>query len=462
MLHSDILCNLTALNVPSCAVKLIQSYLTNRSMCVRYKGATSSFEKVPGGGPQGGLLTGVLFCLQVNKAGSPCPLPELPALGQAGAQVPALGNDGTEGPAQGQDGVQQPDHGLDRVQGPLQGHYGAQGAAGGQDEAHGPAQELDGAHGPAQWQDGAQGPALSPIPISVNNLPLCHKKDKLHKKSYIDDLTMLEKISLSKLREKQRIIGPLDWHDRFNLTIPEDQSILQHQLHDLVRFTTEHSMVLNSKKTKVFPFNNSKKRDFLPQLSVEPEKHLEVIYQLKLVGVMITSDLSWQTHVNYTIKRVNAKLWQLARFRQLGASREKLIQFYVLKIRSILMFASVCFHFSLTLEQSHKLEIQQKRSFTIILGSEYRSYNNALTLTQLPRLDTLREDACVKWALAAQQNPLHSDLFPLNACDINTRNKKTLKEYLGKTTKFYKSTVPAMTRKLNQILKSHFVCHDPL
>ena len=64
MLHSDILCNLTVLNVPKCAVKLIQSYLTKRTMCVRYKGATSSFEKCPGGGPQGGLLTGVLFCLQ--------------------------------------------------------------------------------------------------------------------------------------------------------------------------------------------------------------------------------------------------------------------------------------------------------------------------------------------------------------------------------------------------------------
>ena len=166
---------------------------------------------------------------------------------------------------------------------------------------------------------------------------------------------------------------------------------------------------------------------------------------------MITSDLSWQTHVDYTIKRVNGKIWQLVRFRQLGASREKLIQFYVLKIRSILMFASVCFHFSLTLEQSHKLEMQQKKSFAIILGSDYRSYSNALTLTQLPRLDTLREDASVKCALAAQQNPFHTDLFPLNVCDINTRNKKTFKEYLCKTTKFYKSAVPAMTRKLNRI-----------
>ena len=35
MLHSDILCNLDALNVPKCATKLIKSYLTRRSMCVK-------------------------------------------------------------------------------------------------------------------------------------------------------------------------------------------------------------------------------------------------------------------------------------------------------------------------------------------------------------------------------------------------------------------------------------------
>ena len=35
MLNSDILCNLYALNVPKCAIKLIKSYLTRQSMCVR-------------------------------------------------------------------------------------------------------------------------------------------------------------------------------------------------------------------------------------------------------------------------------------------------------------------------------------------------------------------------------------------------------------------------------------------
>ena len=142
MLHSDILCNLSALNVPKCAVKLIQSYLTRRTMCVRYKGATSSFEKCPGGGPQGGLLTGVLFCLQVNKAGRPCPTPELPAL----------------------------------------------------------------------RQDFAQHPALELTPNLVGPVPLCHQKENMHKKLFIDDLTLLEKIYLSKLIRKVPIIGPPNWH----------------------------------------------------------------------------------------------------------------------------------------------------------------------------------------------------------------------------------------------------------
>ena len=121
------------------------------------------------------------------------------------------------------------------------------------------------------------------------------------------------------------------------------------------------------------------------------------------------------------------------------------------------MFASVCFHHSLTLEQSQKLELQQKRSLAVILGSEYQSYSHSLTLTFLPRLDFLREKACLKWAIAAQGNPLHTDLFPLNPCQIETRNKKKFMEYRCITTKFYKSAVPAMTRQLNKVMWSHLL-----
>ena len=114
------------------------------------------------------------------------------------------------------------------------------------------------------------------------------------------------------------------------------------------------------------------------------------------------------------------------------------------------MFGSFCFHSSLTQELSHKLELQQRRSLAVILGSQYRNYRHALSLTSLPRLDTLREEACLKWALRAQENPLHTDIFPLNNSQVNTRYRSKFREYLCFSSKYYNSAVPYMTRALNQ------------
>ena len=151
----------------------------------------------------------------------------------------------------------------------------------------------------------------------------------------------------------------------------------------------------------------------MPQLSIEEGVYLEVINQLKLVGLVINTSLTWQDHIDYTVSRVNSVIWQLVRFKQLGAPRDKLLTLYILKVRSILMFGAVCFHSSLPLELSRKLELQQKRCLAVILGSEYQSYSYALSLTLLPRLDTLREQTCLKWAIKNQLDPKHTHLFPL-------------------------------------------------
>ena len=142
--------------------------------------------------------------------------------------------------------------------------------------------------GPAAWlEEGEESAARmekdEPPP------PPCHSVPKLHKKSFIDDLTLLEKISLSDLIEKKRIIGPLNYHDRFNLMLPQNKSILQHQICDLEIFTKERHMKLNSRKTKCIPFNNSLTKDFMPEIRMDGDQCIEVIYQLKLVGLVINS-----------------------------------------------------------------------------------------------------------------------------------------------------------------------------
>ena len=67
-------------------------------------------------------------------------------------------------------------------------------------------------------------------------------------------------------------------------------------------------------------------------------------------------------------------------------------------------------------------EVQAKgyaeRSLALILGSQYLSYYNALSLTSLPRLDTLRVKATLKWAIKAQRNILHSPYAPIYLLDL--------------------------------------------
>ena len=399
-------------------------------MCVRYMGVESTFKRCPGGGPQGGLLTGLLFIVQVNKAGRPCS--PLPSLGQIPAIQPTTDSLGPDVPPPKQKHAQvSVDHCNDFEEPTL-----------GQQPELPPASDTQGPEMPSQRQN-------------LVELPLCHSQDKLNKKSFVDDLTLLERISLSKLETKERIIGPLNFHDRFSLYLPPSLSILQHQLDDLKIYTKEHFMKLNSLKTKAMPYINSKTKDFMPQLQLDEESFLEVIYEIKLVGLVLTSDLQWTSHINYTVTRVTKAIWQLVRFKQLGAPREKLRTLYILKIRSILMFGAVCYHSALTQELSKKLEMQQKRSLAVILGKEYTSYSHALSILNLPRLDELRETASLKWAIKSQQDPKHSNLFRPNT--NNTRQKSRFIEPLCRTTKYYKSAIPSMTRALNQ----HYRANNP-
>ena len=82
------------------------------------------------------------------------------------------------------------------------------------------------------------------------------------KKKYVDDLSLLESIDLkATLVPSPPIIGPPNLHELPGLSLPPDLSILQHQLEDLLVFTDKNKMKINFKKTKILPFNFSKKFD---------------------------------------------------------------------------------------------------------------------------------------------------------------------------------------------------------
>ena len=375
--HNVIVTILADLNIPTCALRLITSYLSQRKMCVRYNGAESDEQDIPGGGPQGGLLIVILFDMQVNMAGAPCPVPSLLPLGH-------------EGP------------------------------------------EID--------------------PQQAGPLPLCHLKEKTMKKKYVDDLSLLESINLiSTLVPAPPIIGPSNLHEQPGLVLPADQSVLQHQLADLLVFTDDNKMKINFKKTKIIPFNTTKKYDFLPQLHFPGSEPLEVIYETRLLGVILTSNLSWTAHVNDISRRATGKLWVLMRFKSLGGTTEQLLKVFQTRIRSTLEFAAPVFHSGLTQDQSRQIESVQKKAFAIILGRSYTSYEVALLSLKQERLDMRRLNISLKFALKCTASSKHKSMFPANPFyRANIRNAKPFLEHTCHTSRYYNSPIPSLARLLNK------------
>ena len=205
------------------------------------------------------------------------------------------------------------------------------------------------------------------------------------------------------------------------------------------------------KKTQAMPFNFSKSRVFSPQLSIEGSDNIEVVHQTKLLGLKITSDLSWAEHVDYICKKAARNLWILIRFKKLGASTDKLLSVYLLKIRSLLEYAAPVFHSSLTIDQSNQLETIQKKALSIIYGNGYVHYKSALDEAGLQRLDVRRDLISLQFAIKSSQNPRHSHMFPTNPnLRLNSRAPKPFLEHKCKTTRYYKSAIPSMARLLNK------------
>ena len=73
--HSLLIQDLFDMHTPAWLLRIIISYLSNRSMFLTYKGAQSTEKLLPGGGPQGAFLGGIIFMLKYNGAFLRPPIP---------------------------------------------------------------------------------------------------------------------------------------------------------------------------------------------------------------------------------------------------------------------------------------------------------------------------------------------------------------------------------------------------
>ena len=207
-------------------------------------------------------------------------------------------------------------------------------------------------------------------------------------------------------------------------------------------------MVVNKPKTFGIKFNTARNWDFPLELHFSDGSNVNVISEHRLLGVIITDNLKWEKNTEFICTKARQKLWVLRRLDQHHFSQWQLYDVYQKEIRSILEMCAPVWHSSLTKSQSGKIENIQKLAFRIILKNNYQNYANACTLLGTETLKERRVKLCTKFALKNLDSS-HSFFKKVDPQAPQTRNKKKVVEFKCNTNRFYRSSLPYLSRLIN-------------
>ncbi len=188
---------------------------------------------------------------------------------------------------------------------------------------------------------------------------------KVHK--YIDDITITETI-----------------------TSPP-QTKLQETFDSIVNWSAENSMKVNAKKTKEMLISFKQDKPDTPPIICDSTA-LQTVNSYKILGIMVSSDMTWKEHTEYTYSRASPRLYYLRQLKRCGIPSHDLIQYYKSVIQPVVEYACPVWHTSLTKHDSDILEHIQKRAMTVIYPD--LNYTDALKAGTLELLSTRREYLC--------------------------------------------------------------------
>ena len=99
-------------------------------------------------------------------------------------------------------------------------------------------------------------------------------------------------------------------------------------------------MKLNPSKCNEMLINFMSNHNFVINPIILGNNVIERISTYKLIGVYISSDLKWDYHIDYIVKKANKRLFSLRILKQSGATPVALAKVFVTIVRPILEYAA--------------------------------------------------------------------------------------------------------------------------
>ena len=278
---------------------------------------------------------------------------------------------------------------------------------------------------------------------------------------YVDDLSVLQAVNLKDDLDNDPVTReyPLTYSERTSQILSPAKNYLQESLDELYDFTSRKLMKLKEKKTNIMKFNTARNSDFPPEIKIQGfTDNLVLVSETKLLGVVISEDLKWESNTQYICKKASKKLWILRRMKLLDIDSSIILDVYIKEIRSVLELAVPAWHSGLTRKQASMIERIQKIAVNIILSihgnKNTLSYQKSLSVLGIESLERRRLKLCEKFARKSLKSR-HKDMFKENASQYNTRHKFPFAEYSVHSSRAFKSPLIYLTRLLNNN-PSHF------
>ena len=230
--------------------------------------------------------------------------------------------------------------------------------------------------------------------------------------------------------------------------MPEEQNLLQYYVRDTEQFAIENKLVINQQKTKIISFTKSRKWDFPPEVKFKDGTLIEYVSEMKLLGVVVSSDTRWSKNTDYICQKARGKLWIIRRLLNLNLDIYQMFDVYTKEVRSILEMAVPVWHSGLTKLQSQDIERIQKASMQIILQDKYINYQLACRTFSSLTLELRRVKLCSKFA--SKNLKSENCLFSTVVQSTNTRQKPNLvRDYKCYTRRYQNSSLPFLAKLLN-------------
>jgi hypothetical protein len=287
------------------------------------------------------------------------------------------------------------------------------------------------------------------IVASDDNAECVEEEDQF---KYCDDLSIVELVMVGNILTEydftEHVASDVGIGQKF---LPPQQLETQSHLSSIAAWTDQNLMRLNEEKTNYLIFTRSHQQ-FATRLTVNG-KWLERKEAVKICGVWLEEDGSWEKNTKELCKKAYARLGMLTKLKYAGVSVEELVELYKMFIRSRLEFCSVAYHSGLTQKQSDSLERCEAVCLRVILQESYVSHEAACEMLGLERLTERRQARCLSFGLKALKHPQNQRMFPRNpsidnaTMDIRTREPFAVN--FGRTEAYRRSTIPYCQRLLN-------------